>query len=98
MPAKAAPKKNKSAIKRARQTEALNAKNRSVKNMLKTLTKNVEKEIGNKSVEGAMTALKKAVSAFDKAAQKGILHKNTVARRVAKLTNMVNALSPSEAA
>ena len=98
MPAKAAPKKNKSAIKRARQTEARNAKNRSVKNMLKTLTKNVEREIENKSVEGASTALKKAVSAFDKAAQKGILHKNTVARRVAKLTNMVNSLSPSEAA
>jgi small subunit ribosomal protein S20 len=98
LPAKAPLKKNKSAIKRARQNEALNAKNRSVKSMLKTLTKNVEKEIEDKSAEGASTALKKAVSAFDKAAQKGILHKNTVARRVAKLTNMVNSLSPSEAA
>lgn len=98
MPAKAAPKKNKSAIKRARQTEALNARNRSVKNMLKTLTKNVEKEIEGKSIEGASTALKKAVSAFDKAAQKGILHRNTAARRVAKLTNMVNSLSHSAAA
>lgn len=97
MPAKAAPKKNKSAIKRARQTEALNARNRSVKSMLKTLSKNVEKEIGNKSVEGASVALKKAVSAFDKAAQKGILHRNTVARRIARLTKMVNSLS-SEAA
>jgi small subunit ribosomal protein S20 len=98
LPAKAAPKKSKSAIKRARQTEVRNARNRSVKNMLKTITKNVEKEIESKSVEGALTALKKAVSAFDKAAQKGILHKNTVARRVAKLTNMVNSLSHSATA
>ncbi len=98
MPAKAAPNKSKSAIKRARQTVKRNARNRSVKNMLKTLIKNIEKEIESKSVEGALTALKKAVSAFDKAAQKGILHKNTVARRVAKLTNRVNSLSPSEAA
>lgn len=66
--------------------------------MLKTLTKNVEKEIANRSIEGATTALKKAVSAFDKAAQKGILHKNTVSRRVSKLTSMVNSLSSSEAA
>lgn len=97
MPAKAAPKKNKSAIKRARQTEARNARNRSVKSMLKTLTKNVEKEIGSKNAEGASVTLKKAASAFDKAAQKGILHRNTAARRVSRLTKMVNAPSPSEA-
>jgi len=98
VPAKAAPKKSKSAIKRARQTETRNERNRSVRSMLKTLSKNVEKEIANKSADGAATALKKAVSAFDKAAQKGILHRNTVARRVAKLTKMVNTLSSSAAA
>jgi small subunit ribosomal protein S20 len=98
LPEKAAPNKSKSAMKRARQTEVRNARNRSVKNMLKTLTKSVEKEIESKSVEGASTALKKAVSAFDKAAQKGILHRNTAGRRVAKLTNRVNSLSQSATA
>ena len=97
MPAKAAPKKSKSAIKRARQAEVRNMKNRSVKKMLKTLAKTVESEIDSKSSEGASSALKKAVSAFDKAAQKGIIHKNTASRRVSKLTGRVNALSPSEA-
>ena len=97
MPAKAVPKKSKSAIKRARQAEVRNMKNRSVKKMLKTLAKAVESEIDSKSSEGASSALKKAVSAFDKAAQKGIIHKNTASRRVSKLTGRVNALSPSEA-
>ncbi len=98
MPAKAAPKKNKSAIKRARQNEKRALKNMSVKNMLKTLSKRVEKEVANKSAEGAEAAFKKAISAIDKAAKKGIIHKNTASRRVSQLTRLVNSMLPSEAA
>jgi small subunit ribosomal protein S20 len=98
LPAKAAPKKNKSAIKRARQTEVRTLKNRSFKNLLKTLSKKVESEVANKSKEGADVALKKAVSAIDQAAQKGIIHKNTASRRISRLTRLVNSMLPSEAA
>ncbi len=98
MPAIVAPKKSKSAIKRARQAEVKNTKNRSVKKMLSTLTKNVEREVANKSGEGASSALQKVVAAIDKAAHKGIIHKNTASRRVARLTKLVNSLTPSEAA
>ncbi len=98
MPAKAAPKKNKSAIKRARQNEKRALKNKSFKNMLKTLSKRVENEVANKSVEGAEAAFKNAVSAIDKAAKKGIIHKNTASRRVSQLTRLVNSMLPSEAA
>ncbi|UCH44403.1 MAG: 30S ribosomal protein S20 [Nitrospiraceae bacterium] len=98
MPVQAAPKKNKSALKRVRQTETRTLKNKSVKSLLKTLAKAVEKEVTNKSAEGAKAALVKAVSAVDKAARKGIIHKNTAARRVAQLTRLVNSMSPSEAA
>ncbi|RJQ48017.1 MAG: 30S ribosomal protein S20 [Nitrospiraceae bacterium] len=98
MPAKAAPKRSKSVLKRARQTKVLTLKNRSVKNMLKTLAKNVEQETANKNLDAARTALKKAISAIDKAAKKGIIHKNTASRRVSQLTQLVNAMTPSEAA
>jgi small subunit ribosomal protein S20 len=98
LPAKAAPKKSKSAIKRARQTEARTLKNRSIRNTIKTLTKRVEKEVENKSREGAEVSLKKAVSAIDNAAKKGLLHKNTASRKVSRLTRLVNSLIPSEAA
>jgi len=66
--------------------------------MLSTLTKNVEREVANKSGEGASSALQKVVAAIDKAAHKGIIHKNTASRRVARLTKLVNSLTPSEAA
>lgn len=98
MPAKAAPKKSQSAIKRTRQTETRTLRNKSVKSMIKTLSKKVEKEVADKSAEGAEAALKKTISAIDKAARKGILHKNTAARTVSRLSRLVNSLRPSEAA
>ena len=98
MPAIVAPKKSKSAIKRARQSEAKKTKNRAAKKMLHTLTKTVEKEVANKSGEGASSALQKVITAIDKAAQKGIIHRNTASRRVSRLSKLVNSLTPSEAA
>jgi small subunit ribosomal protein S20 len=98
VPAQTAPKKNMSAIKRARQTEVRTLKNKSVKNMLKTLGKKVEKAVADKNADSAGTALKDAISAIDRAARKGILHKNTASRRVSRLTRRVNSIPPSEAA
>ena len=98
MPAKAAPKKSKSAIKRARQTVALTVENKSAKNMLKTLSKKVEKAVAEKNKDTAGTALEEAVSAIDKAARKGLIHKNTASRKVSRLTKLVNSMRPSEAA
>ena len=98
MPAQPAQKKNMSAIKRARQTETRTLKNKSIKNMLKTQYKKVKKAVGEKNADSASTALKEAISATDKAARKGIIHKNTAARRVSRLTKLVNSMLPSEAA
>ena len=64
-------KKNKSAIKRTRQTETKTIRNKSIKSELKTLIKNIETAVSNKSAEDAKTALAKAIIAIDKAAQKG---------------------------
>jgi small subunit ribosomal protein S20 len=98
LPAKAAPNKSKSALKRVRQTEKRTLKNKSTKSTIKTLTKKVETEVANKSQESAESALKEAISAIDKAAKKGIIHRNTGSRRVSRLTKLVKSLSPSEAA
>ena len=98
MPAQPALKKNMSAIKRARQAEAQELKNRSVKTKLKTLSKKVSAEVASKSIEGASAALKEAISAIDKAARKGIIHRNTASRRVSGLSRLVNSISSSEAA
>ena len=98
MPEQAALKKNRSAMKRARQAEVRGLRNKSIKTELKTLTKSVENEVANKNGEGVKAAFKKAISAIDKAAKKGVIHKNTASRRVSRLTRLVNSMSPSEAA
>ncbi len=91
-------KKNKSAIKRTRQTETKTIRNRSIKSEIKTLIKNIDAAVANEDVEGAKTALKKAIIAIDKSAQKGVVHKSTASRKVSRLTKLVNSVLPSEAA
>jgi small subunit ribosomal protein S20 len=54
--------------------------------------------VKNSNADAAAAALVKAISAIDKAARKGIIHRNTAARRVSRLTRLVNSISPSEAA
>jgi small subunit ribosomal protein S20 len=93
LPAKNTPKKNRSALKRARQAKKRTLRNRSVKSMIKTLSKKIEDAVKNKNVEDATIILNKAISAIDKAARKGILHKNTAARKVSRLRRLVNSLS-----
>ncbi|MBI4844216.1 MAG: 30S ribosomal protein S20 [Nitrospirae bacterium] len=91
-------KKNESALKRARQEKTRTEKNRSVKSVIRTLAKKLEAEVNNKNAENANAILKKAVSAIDKAAKNGIIHKNNAARKVSRLTRIVNSLSSAEAA
>jgi small subunit ribosomal protein S20 len=98
LPAKAAPKKSKSVLKRARQTKELTLKNRAAKNTLKTLSKNVEKEVSGKNAEAAQAALKKVISEIDKAARKNLIHRNTASRNISRLTRLVNSMLPSAAA
>ena len=66
--------------------------------MLKTLSKKVEKAVADKNKDNAGTALKEVVPAIDKAARKGLIHKNTASRKVSRLTKLVNSMPPSEAA
>lgn len=79
-----------SAVKRARQNEKRKARNKAEASRVTTVVKNV---LNSKSKEEAEPKLKEAVSALDKAAAKGKLHKNNAARKKATLTKYVNKLS-----
>ena len=81
----------KSAKKRVLVAEARNARNKAEKSALKTAIKKFEAA----AVEGNRTeaegAYKVAVKSVDKAAAKGILHKNTAARKKSALDKKLNA-------
>ena len=98
MPAKARPKKNLSAMKRARQAVKRNLRNTSVLSSVKTVLKKVEEAIASGNREDAGKALLRAVVALNKAASKGVIHDNTASRKISRLTKKVNALPAAGAA
>ena len=98
MPAKAKPKKNLSAMKRARQAVKRNLRNTSVLSSVKTILKKVEEAIASGNREDAGKALLRAVKALNKAASKGVIHNNTASRKISRLTKKVNALPAAGAA
>jgi small subunit ribosomal protein S20 len=85
-------KRHKSAMKRMQQEERRHLRNVSVKSALKTYAKRVETLLVRKDTASADTALRKAVSALDKAAAKGVIHPNKAARKKAALSRKVHAL------
>lgn len=76
---------SKQAIKRIRQNEAVNAQNVTVKSAMRTAMKKAETAIANND-ENANALLKDAIQKLDKAANKGLIHKNTAARQKSRLT------------
>ena len=82
----------KSAKKRIVVSKKREMRNKSVKSKVKTVIKKVEAAIqaGNKAE--AEEALKVAISEISKAANKGIYHKNTAARKISRLTVAVNKI------
>jgi small subunit ribosomal protein S20 len=94
LPAKAQPKKNLSAEKRARQSVKRNLRNRSVESGVKTVLKKVETAVTSGNREDAGKALLQAEKVLNRAASKGVVHKNTASRNISRLTKKVNALQP----
>ena len=83
----------KSQKKRIITNEKARQRNRSVKSALKTATKKVYVaiEAGNKAE--ALTQAQATCRALDKAASKGIIHKNQAANRKSGLMALVNEMS-----
>ena len=82
----------KSAQKRIRQNEKRRARNRIFRGRARTYVKKARLAIENGDIETARTATMEAVSALDRAAQKGVLHNNNAARRKSRLMKQLAAL------
>jgi small subunit ribosomal protein S20 len=82
----------KSQIKRNRQNEARRLRNKAVRSELKTRVKTAVRAVESGAEDGA-DALRTAIKRLDKAAQKGVIHKNQAANRKSRLMRRVAALS-----
>ncbi len=86
---------HKSAEKRIRQTAKRTAINRARKSRVRTFVKTVETAIAAGDQEAARAALRVAQPELHRATTKGVLHKNTVARKLSRLAHRINALQPA---
>jgi small subunit ribosomal protein S20 len=83
----------KSAIKRIRSSERKRMRNKPVRTALKTYIRVAQTRIGGKDTGESAEAVVRAISALDKAASKGIIHRNQAARRKSRLMAKLNKLS-----
>ncbi len=83
----------KSAAKRDQLSKAKNAVNRAKKTALKTTIKKFDTAVTEGNKAAASEAYTAAVKAVDQAVSKGIVHKNTAARKKSRLTKSLNALN-----
>jgi small subunit ribosomal protein S20 len=83
----------KQALKRHRQSLKARARNRVVKSHVKNAVKAVRSAVQANDQDQARAALQKANSVLDKAAGKGVIHRNNAQRRVARLSRAVNKMA-----
>jgi len=83
--------KTKSAKKRVEVIRKRTERNRRLKSALRTAIKRFEEALATGAVEEAQTRLRRALVAIDKAVTKGILHRNTAARKKSRLMRKMNA-------
>ncbi len=83
----------KSAKKRIRRNDRRAAINRARISRIRTYVKNVELAVASGDKDAARTALKAAQPELHRGVTKGVLHKNTVARKLSRLSARVKALA-----
>ncbi len=86
-----------SAAKRARQTIKRTERNRFYKTRIKNLTRALKEAVEAGDSEKAAEAFKEVNKNFHKYVSKGILKKNTAARKVSRLNKLVKSLSDKAA-
>lgn len=78
--------------KRARQNERRFAINKARRSRIRTYLRKVEEAIASGDSAAASTALREAQPELMRGVTKGVLHKNTVARKMSRLSARVKAL------
>ena len=87
----------KSQIKRNRQNEKRRVNNRNVRGAARTAV-NQARAAFEEGAPETKDAVLKAISAIDKAAEKGVIHKNNAARRKSRLMKKLATFKPGEGA
>ncbi|MCR4418558.1 MAG: 30S ribosomal protein S20 [Clostridia bacterium] len=83
-------KKNKSALKRAAQAERRALRNRAVKSRTRTAIRRFREAMEQNDRQLLSERLREAVRVIDRAVTRGVLHKNTAARRKSLLYRLFN--------
>ncbi|NLL30968.1 MAG: 30S ribosomal protein S20 [Clostridiales bacterium] len=83
----------KSSKKRIKVTATKTAQNRMVKSAVKTVIKKFEAALASNNAEEAKVLFPQVVKSLDMAAQKGVIHKNMVARKKSRLAAKLNAMA-----
>ena len=82
--------RTRTARKADRASKRKQARNRSIKSAVKTHMTRVEKLIYDNDLEQAQALAITTISTLDRAAQKKVLHPNTVSRQKSRLTRKLN--------
>lgn len=90
--------RSKSAQKQMRVSERRRLRNKAVRSLCKTRITKAERLIFAGELEAAKQAVVAAISALDKAAEKGIIHPNNAARRKSRLMKKLNEAQSSSLA
>lgn len=82
----------KSQIKRNKQNEKRRLRNRVYRGSARIAVRNARSSMESGNAEESRTAVLTAISALDKAAEKGVLHKNNAARRKGRLMKQLSTM------
>jgi small subunit ribosomal protein S20 len=85
-----------SALKRHRQSEKRRLRNRGVKTRLRHLVREVRSALTASDGSAATQRLGEATQAMDKAVTKGVLHRNSAARKISRLARAVGQLGAAK--
>jgi small subunit ribosomal protein S20 len=83
----------RAAQKELRKGKKRHARNTAIVSEIKTLTKKFNLLLAEKKFDQAKEALKAASSGFNKAATKGVIHKNTASRKISRLSKKLHKAS-----
>jgi small subunit ribosomal protein S20 len=81
-----------SARKRIRQNIVRSARNQARRSRMRTFVKKVEAAIAGGDREAANAALRDAQPEMQRAAGKGVIHKNTISRKLSRMTARIKSI------
>ena len=88
----------KSAIKRVRQSGKRRLRTRRVRTEARTYIKSARAQVEAGELEDAQKTVAQAIRVLDKAAERGIIHKNNAARRKSRLLRALNQATQTKEA